>query len=156
PARQHRLQPRAGPGVAGDREPAADRGDPVAEALQPPAGGGHGASPPVVSDHHLQDPWSDELPDYDVINGHHDLLLLSFNLAAAAFPSAFGSVVALAVWARRARLLASIGLACSVLGLSAMFANAMLSVPIVLMNGITDRAGLDQLAPRLSELPLFA
>lgn len=103
----------------------------------------------------LHDPWRDDLPNYDTINAEHGLLMLSFNLAAA-FPFAFGSVVALAVWARRSRLLAASGLVCSVLGLSAMFGNAMLSVPIVLMNGITDHAGLDELAPRLSSPPLIA
>jgi hypothetical protein len=52
-------------------------------------------------------------------------LLLSFNLAAAAFPFLFGSVVAISVAAGRSRLLAGTGLACSMPGLAAMFANAM-------------------------------
>jgi hypothetical protein len=102
------------------------------------------------------DPWNDSLPNYQTVDGEHGLLMLSSNLAAAAFPFAFASVVAVAVHARRSRLLSGWGLGCSVLGLSAMFGNAMLNVPIVLMAGIDDRAALDQLAVRLSDPPLVA
>lgn len=102
----------------------------------------------------LHEPWRGTVPDYDIVNGEHGLLMLSFNLAAAAFPFLFGSVVALAVVARRAPRLAGIGLAFSMLGLSAMFANAMLSLPIALMNGIDGHSTLDQLAARLAEPPL--
>jgi hypothetical protein len=104
----------------------------------------------------LTDPWKGNLPDYDTINNRHSLLMWSFNFAAASFPFLFGSVVALAVAARRARWLASSGLACSMLGLAAMFGNAMLSMPLVLMNGIDDHPGLDQLAVRLDSPPLLA
>ncbi len=102
----------------------------------------------------LHEPWRGDLPDYDIVNGEHGLLMLSFNLAAAAFPFLFGSVVALAVAARERPRLAGAGLACSMLGLSAMFANALLSLPVVLMNGIADHATLDQLAARLAQPPL--
>src|SRR6201999_2900041 len=47
------------------------------------------------------------------------------------------------------------GLVCTFLGLSAMFANSMLSVPLVLMDGIPDHAGLDQLATKLDSPPLI-
>jgi len=104
----------------------------------------------------LAEPLPDGLPDYTTIDNQHGLLMLSFNLAAAAFPFAIGSVVAIAVVARASRITAAWGLACSILGLSAMFGNAMLSVPIVLMNGIADHSGFDQLAPRLAEPPLVA
>jgi hypothetical protein len=104
----------------------------------------------------LHEPWIGDAPDYGIIDNEHGLLMLSFNLAAASFPFMFGSVFALAVAARRSRRLAGAGLACSVLGLSAMFANAMLSVPLALMNGIDEHAGLDQLATRLSSPPLVA
>jgi hypothetical protein len=104
----------------------------------------------------LSDPWNGDLPDYGTIDTKHGLLMLSFNLAAAAFPFLFGSVVALAVVARRSPRLASAGLVCSLLGLSAMFGNAMLSVPIVLMNGINDYTELNQLAGRLDSPPLIA
>jgi hypothetical protein len=104
----------------------------------------------------LVDPWLDDLPNYATIDDQHGLLMLSFNLAAAAFPFAIGSVVAIAIAARASRHAAAWGLSCSVLGLSAMFGNAMLSVPIVLMNGIADHSGFDQLAPRLAEPPLVA
>jgi hypothetical protein len=102
------------------------------------------------------DPWADSLPNYEMINNDHGLLLLSLNIAAVAIPFACASVVALAVQARRSRLLSGWGLGCSVLGLLAMFGNAMLDVPVALMYGIDDRAGLDQLALRLSEPPLVA
>jgi hypothetical protein len=104
----------------------------------------------------LTDPWNGNLPNYDTINSKHSLLIWSFNFAAASFPFLFGSVVALAVAARRARWLAGSGLACSMLGLAAMFGNAMLSMPLVLMNGIEDHRGLDQLATRLDSPPLLA
>ncbi|MEU0095829.1 hypothetical protein [Kribbella sp. NPDC006257] len=104
----------------------------------------------------LHEPWIGDKPDYTVINNEHGLLMLSFNLAAAAFPFMFGSVFALTIAARRSRRLAGAGLACSILGLSAMFANAMLSVPLALMNGIDDHATLDQLAARLDSPPLVA
>jgi hypothetical protein len=104
----------------------------------------------------LVDPWLDDLPNYSTIDDQHGLLMLSFNLAAAAFPFAIGSVMAIAIAARASRQAAAWGLSCSVLGLSAMFGNAMLSVPIVLMNGIADHGGFDQLAPRLAEPPLVA
>jgi hypothetical protein len=104
----------------------------------------------------LHEPWIGNAPDYPVINNEHGLLMLSFNLAAAAFPFMFGSVFALAVAARKSRRLAGAGLACSILGLSAMFANAMLSVPLALMNGIDDHVTLDQLAARLDSPPLVA
>ncbi|WP_410787910.1 hypothetical protein [Kribbella sp. C-35] len=104
----------------------------------------------------LQEPWIGDAPDYAIINNEHGLLVLSFNLAAAAFPFMFGSVFALAVAGRRSRRLAGAGLACSILGLSAMFANSMLSVPLVLMYGIDDHSGFDQLAARLSSPPLVA
>jgi hypothetical protein len=103
----------------------------------------------------LHEPWRDDVPDYQVVDNEHGLLMLSFNLAAAAFPFLFGSVVPLATAARRTPRLAGAGLACSLLGLSAMFANAMLSVPIVLMNGITDHGPLDELATRLASPPLI-
>lgn len=102
----------------------------------------------------LHEPWLGDLPNHDVVDHEHGLLMLSFNLVAAAFPFLFGSVFALARAARRAPRLAGAGLACSVLGLSAMFANAMLSVPIVLMNGIAEHAPLDELAGRLAQPPL--
>jgi hypothetical protein len=104
----------------------------------------------------LHEPWIGDAPDYEIINNEHGLLMLSFNLAAAAFPFMFGSVFALAVAARKSRRLAGAGLACSVLGLSAMFANAMLSVPLALMNGINEHTALDELATRLSSPPLVA
>ena len=104
----------------------------------------------------LDDPWIGNRPDYAVIEGRHGQLMLSFNLAAASFPFLFGSVVALAVAAARSRRLASTGLACSMLGLAAMSANAMLSVPLVLMYGIGDHAPLDQLAARLDSPPLVS
>jgi hypothetical protein len=37
------------------------------------------------------EPWRDTVPDYDIGNSEHDLLMLSFNLAAAAFPFLAGS-----------------------------------------------------------------
>jgi len=104
----------------------------------------------------LHEPWIGEAPDYEIINNEHGQLMLSFNLAAAAFPFMFGSVFALAVAGRSSRRLAGAGLACSVLGLSAMFANAMLSVPLALMNGINEHTALDELATRLSSPPLVA
>jgi hypothetical protein len=104
----------------------------------------------------LHEPWIGDAPDYGIINNEHGLLMLSFNLAAAAFPFLFGSAFALAVAGRRSRRLAGAGLACSILGLSAMFANSMLSVPLVLMYGIDDHGALDQLAARLSSPPLVA
>jgi hypothetical protein len=104
----------------------------------------------------LHEPWAGDLPDYDIINNQHGLLMLSFNFAAAAFPFLFGSVFALAVAGRHSPRLAGAGLACSVLGLSAMLANAMLSVPVALMNGLGDHSTLDQLALRLSSPPLVA
>ena len=104
----------------------------------------------------LHEPWIGDLPDYGIINNEHGLLMLSFNFAAAAFPFMSGSAFALAVAGRRSRRLAGAGLACSILGLSAMFANGILSLPLVLMNGIDDHAALDQLATRLSEPPLVA
>jgi hypothetical protein len=104
----------------------------------------------------LHEPWSGDAPDYTIIDNEHGLLMLSFNLAAAAFPFMFGSAFALAVAARKSRRLAGAGLACSILGLSAMFANAMLSVPLALMNGINDHTGFDELATRLSSPPLVA
>jgi hypothetical protein len=104
----------------------------------------------------LHEPWIGDAPDYDRINSEHGLLMLSFNLAAAAFPFMFGSAFALAVAARRSRRLAGAALACALLGLSAMFANGMLNVPLVLMNGIHEHSGLDQLAARLSAPPLVA
>lgn len=103
----------------------------------------------------LPDLWNGDLPDYTVINADHDLALLSFNLAAAAFPFLFGSALVLADAARGARGLATAGLICSFAGLSAMFANMILSVPLVLMEGITDHAGLDQLSARLADPPLI-
>jgi hypothetical protein len=99
-------------------------------------------------------PWNGNQPNYDTINHRHTLLMWSFNLAAASFPFLFGSVVAIAIAARRSRLLAATGLAMSMLGLAAMYGNSMLSVPLVLMNGISDHAGLDQLARRLDSPPL--
>lgn len=96
----------------------------------------------------LHDPWNGDVPNYATIDNENGQLMLSFNLAAAAFPFLFGSVMALAVAARRSRLLAGSGLACSVLGLCAMLANAMFSMTLVLMYGIDDRAGLDQFAAR--------
>jgi hypothetical protein len=102
----------------------------------------------------LPDLWNGTLPDYHTIDTRHDQAMLSFNLAAASFPFMFGSVVALAIAARRSRLLAATGLACSFFGLTAMLANAMLSMPLVLMNGITDHNGLDRLATRLDSPPL--
>jgi hypothetical protein len=104
----------------------------------------------------LPNPWNGSVPNYDTVNSRHGLLMLSFNLAAAAFPFLFGSVVALALVARRSPRLASAGLVCSLLGLSAMFGNAMLSMPIVLMNGIDDHTALNQLAGRLGSPPLIA
>lgn len=104
----------------------------------------------------LTDPWNGNEPDYGTIDTHHGLLLLSFNLAAASFPFLLGSVVALAAAARRSRWLASSGLVCSVFGLMAMFGNSMLSLPLVQMNGIDDRAGLTELATRLDSPPLVA
>jgi hypothetical protein len=104
----------------------------------------------------LNEPWIGNKPDYAVIENQHGQLMLSFNLAAASFPFLFGSVVALSVAAARSRRLASTGLACAMLGLAAMFANAMLSVPLVLMNGIGDHAPLDQLAARLDTPPLVS
>lgn len=104
----------------------------------------------------LTDPWNGNVPNYDTIDTRHSLLLWSFNFAAASFPFLFGSVVALAAAARRSRWLASTGLACSMLGLAAMFGNAILSLPLVLMNGIDDHSGLDQLATRLDSPPLLA
>jgi hypothetical protein len=104
----------------------------------------------------LHEPWIGDTPDYDIINNEHGLLMLSFNLAAAAFPFMFGSAFALAVTARRSRKLAGAALACSLLGLSAMFANGMLSMPLVLMKGIDEHIELDQLAARLSAPPLVA
>jgi hypothetical protein len=103
----------------------------------------------------LHEPWRGDVPDYQVVDNEHGLLMLSFNLAAAAFPFLFGSVMALATAARRTPRLAGAGLACSLLGLSAMFANAMLSVPVALMNGISDHGPLDELATRLAAPPLI-
>ncbi|MEU9017824.1 hypothetical protein [Actinomadura sp. NPDC048394] len=102
----------------------------------------------------LPDLWNGSLPDYHTIDTQHDQAMLSFNLAAASFPFMFGSVVALAIAARRSRRLAATGLACSFFGLTAMLANAMLSMPLVLMSGITDHTGLDRLATRLDSPPL--
>lgn len=104
----------------------------------------------------LPELWDDTLPNYATINDEHDLAMISFNLAAFAFPFLFGSVLAIATSARRSPRLAGWGLGCSMLGLSAMFANALLSLPLALMNGIDDHAGLDELAARLSEPPLVA
>jgi hypothetical protein len=100
------------------------------------------------------DPWNGDQPDYHTINTRHMLLLWSFNLAAASFPFLFGSVVALAVAGSRSRRLAGTGLLCSVFGLAAMYGNSILSVPIVLMNGINDHTGLNELATRLDSPPL--
>ncbi|MER6425733.1 hypothetical protein [Streptomyces sp. NPDC001137] len=100
------------------------------------------------------DPWNGNQPDYGTINSRHTLLMWSFNLAALSFPFLFGSVVAIAAAARRSRLTAGTGLAMSMLGLAAMYGNSMLSVPLVLMNGIDDHAGLDHLATRLDSPPL--
>ncbi|GAA2121169.1 hypothetical protein [Actinomadura napierensis] len=102
----------------------------------------------------LPDLWNGALPDHHVIDTRHGQAMLSFNLAAASFPFMFGSAAALAVAARRSRRLAGTGLACSFLGLTAMLANAMLSMPLVLMNGIADQGGLDRLATRLDSPPL--
>ncbi|MBB5782091.1 hypothetical protein [Nonomuraea jabiensis] len=99
--------------------------------------------------------WNGDRPDYQVIDADHGLAMLSFNLAALAFPFLFGSAVVLAWAARRAPRLAATGLACSFLGLTAMYGNAMLSVPLMLMNGLPDHGGLDQLAGRLDSPPLF-
>src|SRR4051812_48265908 len=54
----------------------------------------------------LHEPWRDDVPDYQVVDNEHGLLMLSFNLAAAAFPFLFGSVVPLATAARRTPRLA--------------------------------------------------
>ncbi|GIH51116.1 hypothetical protein SAMN05421833_105304 [Microbispora rosea] len=103
----------------------------------------------------LPDLWNGDRPDYQVIDADHGLALLSFNLAALAFPFLFGSAVVLALAARRSSRLAATGLVCGFLGLTAMFGNAMLSVPLVLMNGLPDHGGLDQLAGRLDSPPLL-
>lgn len=104
----------------------------------------------------LPDLWNGDRPDYRVIAADHDRALVSFNLAAAAIPVMLGAAVALAVAARRSPRLAAAGLACAFLGLSAMFGNAMLSLPLVMMDGIDDHAALDQLAGELAEPHLLA
>ena len=98
--------------------------------------------------------WHGSTPDYHVIGAGHRLVLLSFNLAATSFPFMFASVLALAVAARSTRRLAVAGLGCSVLGLSAMLANVVLSVPLAVMNGIAGLDGPDTLASRLGNPPL--
>lgn len=98
--------------------------------------------------------WHGNMPDYHVTGRGHRLALLSFNLAATSFPFMFASVLALAVAARSTRRLAVAGLGCSVLGLSAMLANAMLSVPLALMNGIAGHDGPGTPASGLGSPPL--
>jgi hypothetical protein len=85
--------------------------------------------------------WHGNMPDYHVTGYGHRLALVSFNLAATSFPFMFASVLALAVAARSTRRLAVAGLGCSMLGLSAMLANAMVTVPLALMNGIAGHDG---------------
>jgi hypothetical protein len=102
--------------------------------------------------------WHGNMPDYHVIGRGHRLALLSFNLAATSFPFMFASVLALAVAARSTRRLAVAGLGCALLGLSAMLANAMFSVPLALMNGIAGHDGPGMLASDLGSpphLPLY-
>jgi hypothetical protein len=98
--------------------------------------------------------WHGSTPDYHVPGAGHRLALLSVNLAATSFPFLFASVLGLAVAARSTRRLAEAGLGCSVLGLSAMLANVMLSVPLALMNGIAGHDGAGTVAFRLGSPPL--
>jgi hypothetical protein len=97
--------------------------------------------------------WHGNALDYRVIERGHGLAILSFSLAATTFPFLFASVLGLAVAARSTRRLAVAGLGCSVLGLSAMLANVVLSVPLVLMNGMARHDDPGTLASRLGSPP---
>jgi hypothetical protein len=99
--------------------------------------------------------WRTSTPGYHVIERGHLLALLSFNLAATSFPFMFASVLALAAAARSTRRLAVACLGCSVLGLSAMLANVMLSVPLMLMDGIAVHDGPGTPASGLGSPPLY-
>jgi hypothetical protein len=84
-------------------------------------------------------------------------MLLSLNLSLAAFPFLYGSVVAIAVAARRSRWLAGSGLACSFLGLTAMLVNGLVDLPLIMMAGIDERAGFTELATTLdTQLPIVS
>jgi hypothetical protein len=99
--------------------------------------------------------WRASTPGYHQIERDHHLAMLSSNLAATSFPFMFASILALAVAARSTRPLAMAGLGCSVLGLSAIFANAMLSVALALLNGIADHGGPSAPASRPGSPPLI-
>jgi hypothetical protein len=102
-------------------------------------------------------PWSGTVPDLAAIDAHHGQMLLSLNLSLAAFPFLYGSVVAIAVAARRSRWLAGSGLACSFLGLTAMLVNGLVDLPLIMMAGIDERAGFAELATTLdTQLPIVA
>ncbi|MEV4165008.1 hypothetical protein [Nonomuraea dietziae] len=102
-------------------------------------------------------PWSGTVPDLAAIDAHHGQMLLSLNLSLLAFPFLYGSVVAIAVAARRSPWLASSGLACSLLGLTAMLVNGLVDLPLIMMAGIDERAGFAELATALdTRLPIVS
>ncbi|WP_327582552.1 hypothetical protein OHA25_42455 [Nonomuraea sp. NBC_00507] len=102
-------------------------------------------------------PWLDSVPDYAAIDTGHAQMLLSTNLSLAAFPFLYGSAVAVAMVARRARWLAGTGLACSFLGLTAMLVNGVVDLPLIMMAGIGDRTGFAELATKLdTQLPIVS